>query len=78
MIIMAHGLLYIQANKTGGHKMYKTDKEATDLRRAMHEDHYTLAYRLDNRKLTAMAGVSFEGRTCKKSSRTGFCPLWFL
>ena len=52
--------------------MYKTDKEATDFRRAMHEDHYTLTYRLENRKLTAISGVSFEGRTCLRAAEIAF------
>jgi hypothetical protein len=52
--------------------MYKTDKEATEFRKTMHVDHYTLAYRLNNRKLTAIAGVSFEGRTCLRAAEIEF------
>ena len=51
---------------------YKTDKEALESRKSMHVDHYTLAYRLANRKLTAVAGVSFEGRTCLRAAELSF------
>ena len=51
---------------------YKTDKEALEFRKSMHVDHYTLAYRLANRKLTAVAGVSFEGRTCLRAAELSF------
>jgi hypothetical protein len=53
-------------------KTYKTDKEALEFRKSMHVDHYTLAYRLANRKLTAIAGVSFEGRTCLRAAELSF------
>ena len=51
---------------------YKTDKEAADFRREYHIDHYTLAYRLANRKLTAIAGVSFHGRACLRAAEIEF------
>jgi len=43
-----------------------------EFRQSMHVDHYTLAYRLTNRKLTAIAGVSFEGRTCLRAAELAF------
>jgi len=51
---------------------YKTDKEAADFRRSMHEEHYTLTYKLNNRKLTGIAGVCFEGRTCLRVAELEF------
>lgn len=56
----------------------KTDKEALEFRKLMHVDHYTLAYRLENRKLTAIAGVSFEGRTCLRTAEESFRREGFL
>jgi hypothetical protein len=62
----------IRQNKRGGNTMYKTDKEAADFRREYHEDHYSLAYRLSNRKLTSIAGIAFQGRTCLRAAEIAF------
>ena len=59
-------------------KIYKTDKEALEFRKSMHVDHYTLAYRLDGRKLTAIAGASFDGRTCLRTAELSFRREGFL
>lgn len=35
-------------------------------------EHYTLAYKLTNRKQTAIAGISFDGRTCLRAAEIAF------
>jgi hypothetical protein len=35
-------------------------------------EHYTLTYRLENKKLTGIAGIAFDGRTCLRAAEIAF------